>query len=98
MAERRFFSLREKHRMAGDAKESGDPNNGGAGKWGRPESLFGECPSTPHSIDALPAEIRAAVLEVNDFTQSAECMAASSALRALSVAAHGRVLGRSPLH
>jgi len=56
--------------QTGTAKPSSAPNSGGDRKWGKPEPLIGECPSIPYPMDALPAEIREAVVEVNDFTQS----------------------------
>jgi len=55
--------------------------------WPEPQPLTGKIDPAPYPLDALPATLRAAVEEVQAFTQAPLPLVASSALGVLSVAA-----------
>lgn len=59
--------------------------------WPEPQALGISRQIHDYPVDALPAEIRAAVLEVQRFTQSPIAMVACSALSVLSVASQGLI-------
>lgn len=59
--------------------------------WPEPQPLTSKLDSTPYPIDGLPGTIRAAVEEVQRFTQAPAALVAASALAALSLAAQGHV-------
>jgi hypothetical protein len=66
------------------------PFTGGA--TGDPEPLVGEmAPERPYPLDALPARVRAAVLEHQAHSQQPTAMVALSAISALSLAAQAQL-------
>lgn len=58
-------------------------------EWETPEPLNAPDDPLPYPLEALPSEIRAAVEEVQSFTQAPPAMVASCALSALSLAGQG---------
>jgi hypothetical protein len=64
--------------------------------WPIPQPLVKKIEPEPYPLDALPATIRAAVVEVQGFTKAPLAMVALSAMSALSLAIQARVdIGRA---
>lgn len=59
--------------------------------WGTPQPLVPASVAKPYPLSSLPERLRAAVVEVADFTQAPLALVASSALAATSVAIQGLV-------
>lgn len=59
--------------------------------WPEPQPLAAKIEPEPYPLDALPATIRAAVIEVQAFTKAPVPMVASAALAALSLAIQSHV-------
>lgn len=60
-------------------------------KWRDPSPLIAKTPAWPYPVKALPDTIRAAVIEVQAFTQAPMALVASSALAALSLAMQAHI-------
>ena len=60
-------------------------------EWSAPIAITTHYDHLPYPIEALPAGLREAVLEVQGFTQAPVAMVASSALAVLSLAAQGLI-------
>jgi putative DNA primase/helicase len=64
--------------------------------WSAPQPLVTKVELEPYPLDALPATIRAAVIEVQGFTKAPIAMVALSAMSALSLAIQAQVdIGRA---
>ena len=76
---------------AGKAVEPNSPQISIAEEWTEPQPLAAEVTVDPYPTDALPAVIRAAVVEVQQFTKAPISLVASSALGAISLAIQAHI-------
>lgn len=85
-----LLALSKKHRdsrsdpAAGMVADSNQP-------WPAPQPLTAKIPPEPYPIEALPAQVRAVVEEVQGFSQAPLPMVATCALAAISIATQGHV-------
>jgi putative DNA primase/helicase len=75
-----------------DASQANLPvENPESAEWPEPQPLAAKVEPEPYPVDALPEVVRAAVIEVQQFTKAPVPLVASSALAALSLAIQAHV-------
>ncbi|MBF0256871.1 MAG: DUF3987 domain-containing protein, partial [Gammaproteobacteria bacterium] len=76
-------------RQSNQQSDSGQQQPPQLDEWPEPQPIIDTTQGLPYPLDALPDPIRAAVAEVQAFTQAPLAMTAASALGALSLAGQG---------